>query len=246
MAQPEQSIVVGVFEDRTTAGQAIKSLRQAGFHDEQLGFAARHEAFSDAHKTATGPNAVLRGLVGGLIGAVDTLLLATIGPADASSILSTALPVTEEIIDRLPFPGSHTRPTPSQETSESRNQSDQDTTEQEQAHDSEERISIVTGGATGGILGGFAGAAASLLIPGIGPAVAGGILVSVLSSAALGGVAGGFLGAFTRMGIPEEQARYYEREFKAGRTIVTVQTTDHQQEAMDMLHQHGAYHVQAY
>src|SRR5690348_571014 len=133
MAQAEQSIVVGVFEDRTAAGQAIKSLREAGFHDEQLGFAARHEAFSEAHKTEAGPNAVLRGIVGGIIGAVDTLLLATIGPADASSILSTALPVSEEIIDRLPFPGSHTHPTPPRETPESRNQSDQDNTQQEQA-----------------------------------------------------------------------------------------------------------------
>ena len=42
------------------------------------------------------------------------------------------------------------------------------------------------GAVSGGIIGGVIGAAAALLIPGIGPAIAGGILVAVLGGAAIG------------------------------------------------------------
>src|SRR5439155_3505877 len=42
------------------------------------------------------------------------------------------------------------------------------------------------GAVSGGIIGGVIGAAAALLIPGLGPAIAGGILVTVLGGAAIG------------------------------------------------------------
>jgi uncharacterized protein (TIGR02271 family) len=97
------------------------------------------------------------------------------------------------------------------------------------------------GAVGGGILGGIIGAAAALLIPGIGPVVAGGILATTLAGAAVGAAAGGLLGALTKMGVPEEEARYYESEFQAGRTIVTVQPDGRQQEALDILRRNGAY-----
>src|SRR5438067_1415826 len=97
------------------------------------------------------------------------------------------------------------------------------------------------GAISGGILGGIIGAAAALLIPGIGPVVAGGILATTLAGAAVGAAAGGLLGALTKMGVPEEEARYYESEFQAGRTIVTVQPDGRQQEALDILRRNGAY-----
>src|SRR5689334_19311366 len=62
----------------------------------------------------------------------------------------------------------------------------------------------VTGAVSGGILGGILGAAAALLIPGIGPVVAGGILATTLTGAAVGAAAGGLLGGLTKMGVPEE------------------------------------------
>ena len=60
------------------------------------------------------------------------------------------------------------------------------------------------------------------MVPAIGPAIAGGVLGTVLSSAAAGAAAAGIAGALIGLGIPEEEAEYYENEFKAGRTIVTV------------------------
>lgn len=99
-----------------------------------------------------------------------------------------------------------------------------------------------TGAFTGGVVGGVLGAAVALLIPVLGPAFAGGILVTVFS-AALGAMAGGFFGAFAAIGVPEEQARHYEEEFKAGRTIVTVKTEDRQQDALDILYRKGVHYA---
>lgn len=96
-----------------------------------------------------------------------------------------------------------------------------------------------TGAFTGGIVGGVLGAAVALLIPVLGPAFAGGILVTVFS-AALGAVTGGFLGVFAALGVPEEQAHHYEQEFKAGRTIITVKTEERQQDALDILYRNDA------
>ena len=97
------------------------------------------------------------------------------------------------------------------------------------------------GAVSGGIIGGVIGAAAALLIPGIGPAVAGGILVTVLGGAAIGAAAGGIVGALVGMGVPEEEAHYYAGEFHSGRTLVTVRADGRQQEAINILHHYGGY-----
>ncbi|MBE3557932.1 MAG: hypothetical protein IMW89_01735 [Ktedonobacteraceae bacterium] len=96
---------------------------------------------------------------------------------------------------------------------------------------------------SGGVVGGIVGAAAALLIPGIGPVVAGGVLIAALGGAAVGAVAGGLIGALTSMGVPEEEARYYQEEFAAGRTLVTVKAGSRYQEALNILRAHGAYDV---
>jgi hypothetical protein len=88
---------------------------------------------------------------------------------------------------------------------------------------------------TGGVIGGILGALAAGLIPGIGPVIAGGILAGVLGGAAVGAVAGGLLGALMDMGVPEEEAHYYNREFEAGRTIVTVRADGRAPEARSIL-----------
>jgi hypothetical protein len=98
-----------------------------------------------------------------------------------------------------------------------------------------------TGVVAGGLLGGLLGAASALLIPGIGPVIAGGILATTLTGAAVGAAAGGVLGALTGMGIPEEEAGFYENEFQSGRTIVTVKAGNRQREALDILRRDGAY-----
>ena len=98
-----------------------------------------------------------------------------------------------------------------------------------------------TGAVTGGLIGGLLGAAAALLIPGIGPIVAGGVLASALGGAAIGATAGGLLGALAGLGVPEEEAQYYESEFASGRTIVTVQAGDRYEEAVAILRKQGGY-----
>ncbi len=107
---------------------------------------------------------------------------------------------------------------------------------------------------TGAVVGGILGAAAALLIPGVGPAIAGGILAPLLGAgatataagvagAAVGATAGGVVGALTSMGVPEEEAKFYQGEFSQGRAIVTVKAGARYMEARDVLMRHGAYDV---
>ncbi|GAC1358119.1 MAG: hypothetical protein PVS3B1_23380 [Ktedonobacteraceae bacterium] len=100
---------------------------------------------------------------------------------------------------------------------------------------------VAVGAASGGVVGGLLGAAASLLIPGFGPAIAGGILAATLGGVAIGAATGGIIGALTNAGVPEEEARYYQGEFEAGRVLVTVDAPGRQQEAIDVLRRNGAY-----
>jgi len=99
----------------------------------------------------------------------------------------------------------------------------------------------VGGAVSGGVIGGLIGAASSLLIPGFGPAIAGGILAATLGGAAIGAAAGGLIGALTEMGIPEEEASYYQSEFEAGHFIVTVTAPGQQRQALEILRRNGAY-----
>ena len=103
------------------------------------------------------------------------------------------------------------------------------------------RKNAIGGAVSGGVVGGLVGAASSLLIPGLGPAIAGGILGATLGGAAIGATAGGLIGALTEMGVPEEDASYYQNEFEAGRFIVTVTTHGQQNQALEILRRHGAY-----
>ena len=102
----------------------------------------------------------------------------------------------------------------------------------------------VTGMVTGGLIGGLLAAGAALLIPGVGPIIGGGILATILGGAAAGAAAGGLLGALTGLGVPEEEARYYESEFQAGRTIVTVKAGERYQEAAEILSRHHGYDME--
>ena len=92
----------------------------------------------------------------------------------------------------------------------------------------------------GGVVGSVVGALTALLIPGIGPVLAGGILAGAFGGAVVGAAAGDMVGTFMDMGVTENQAHYYEREFKAGRALVMVNTTDRQQEAQQILDRDGA------
>jgi hypothetical protein len=97
-----------------------------------------------------------------------------------------------------------------------------------------------TGTIAGGVVGGVAGAAAASLIPGIGPAIAGGIVLS-LGGAVLGAATGRFIALLIHLGFSEEQARSYDQEVQAGRSIVIVQADERPLEAFEILKRNRAY-----
>jgi hypothetical protein len=82
------------------------------------------------------------------------------------------------------------------------------------------------GAVSGGLVGGALGLLGSLLLPGIGPILAGGILGTVLTGAGLGAATGGLLGALVSMGIPHEEAEHFERGFREGGVLVTVRADE--------------------
>jgi len=86
---------------------------------------------------------------------------------------------------------------------------------------------VGTGAAVGAALGGGAGLLAGLglmAIPGLGPVVAAGWLVSTLVGAGAGAATGGVIGALIDAGVPEEHAHAYAEGIRRGGTLVTVRT----------------------
>lgn len=162
MAQ-QRTTIVGVFQDRAKADDAIRQLLDAGFLENQIGIVMRHgeeeeralQAGEDGTQTTSG--AAAGALTGLGIGAV-----AGVG------VLAGAIPV-------------------------------------------------------------------------LGPAIAAGTLGVILSNAAAGAGIVGLIGALVGAGVPEHEASYYNEEFEAGRTIVTVNADARDAEATDILRRNGAY-----
>ncbi len=81
------------------------------------------------------------------------------------------------------------------------------------------------GGAIGGI-GGLLMGIGLLAIPGVGPALAAGPIVSMLVGAGIGAATGGVAGALVNMGVPEEEAGYYAEGVRRGSTLVNISVPD--------------------
>lgn len=99
----------------------------------------------------------------------------------------------------------------------------------------------------GGVLGGAAGwlvGIGSFMIPGVGPFIGAGALIASLAGAALGASIGALASGLTKLGVPEDEARWYEQEAHSGRTLVTVRAGTRYAEARDLLRRHGAYDVE--
>jgi len=79
---------------------------------------------------------------------------------------------------------------------------------------------VTTGGVVGGTLGLLAGIGA-LAIPGIGPLIAAGPIMTALAGLGAGGAVGGVVGALVGMGIPEYEAKRYEGAVKGGGTLLS-------------------------
>ena len=160
----DRATIVGVFEDRAHAQQAINDLKRAGFRDDQIGVTSR-----DAARTGDGDG---------------------------------------DDGDNYAAEGG------------------------------------MTGLATGAGIGALWGlAVVSNVLPGIGPAIVGGTLAAILSSAAAGAAAAGLAGMLIGLGIPREEAEFYEGEFRAGRTLVTVKAEGKGAEAQSILRRNGGYDI---
>jgi len=100
---------------------------------------------------------------------------------------------------------------------------------------------VATGAGVGALWG--IGIAAGML-PAIGPVIAGGTLAAILASAATGAAAAGIVGALVGMGIPEEEAKFYESELHSGRTVVTVTTSTRYNEVRAVLDRFNGFDMQ--
>lgn len=93
----------------------------------------------------------------------------------------------------------------------------------------------VSGATAGGIIGGLAGlliGIGAIAIPGLGALLIGGPLAAALgltgaaastvSGAVTGALAGGLVGGLMGLGVPEEDARYYEDRIREGAILLAV------------------------
>jgi len=78
------------------------------------------------------------------------------------------------------------------------------------------------------------------LIPVIGPVLALGTIGTVLVNAAGGAAIAGLAGLLIGLGVPEEDAKYYEGQVGLGRYLVTVECGTGN-DARDVLTRHGGY-----
>jgi hypothetical protein len=105
-----------------------------------------------------------------------------------------------------------------------------------------------TGAVAGGILGGLGGflvGMGALAIPVFGPFIAAGAFATALAGVAAGAAVGAIAGALVGMGIPKEEAEWYEGEVHGGRTLVTVRANGRYDEAQAILRRYGAYDIQS-
>jgi len=105
-----------------------------------------------------------------------------------------------------------------------------------------------TGATAGGVIGGTLGLLAgigTLAIPGVGPLIAAGPIMSALAGLGVGGAVGGLIGAMVGMGIPEYEAKRYEGWVKEGGVLLSVHcdTSEEITRAKDILKSTGAQDI---
>lgn len=101
-----------------------------------------------------------------------------------------------------------------------------------------------TGAVIGGVLGWLTGIGA-LVIPGVGPFIAAGPIVSLLAGLGAGGVIGGLAGALVGMGIPEYEAKRFAGRIKEGGILLSVHSdnADWKKRAIEILKRTGAMDI---
>lgn len=113
--------------------------------------------------------------------------------------------------------------------------------------DVQEDHSGAAAGAVGGtLLGGLVGlilGTGAMIIPGVGPVIAGGVLAETIGMTALGAgigaASGSLLGSLADSGMEEDEARYFESGFRTGSILVTVKATERLDEALEIIVRNG-------
>jgi hypothetical protein len=108
----------------------------------------------------------------------------------------------------------------------------------------------VAGASSGAVLGGVLGwlvGIGAIAIPGLGPFIAAGPIVTALAGMGVGGTAGGITGALVGMGMPEYEAKRYEGLIRSGGILLSVHCDDTSwsRRASDILKDSKAYDVSA-
>lgn len=96
-------------------------------------------------------------------------------------------------------------------------------------HASSVGSSALEGAEVGGALGGLAGMLlgfAALAVPGIGPVVVAGPILSALVGLGVGAAAGGIIDALVHVGVPRPEAKRYADQLQVGGAIVTITVDD--------------------
>lgn len=106
---------------------------------------------------------------------------------------------------------------------------------EEVAHGSASTVgsSALEGAEVGGALGSLAGLLlgfAALAVPGIGPVVVAGPILSALAGLGVGAAAGGIIDALVHVGVPRDEAKRYAEQLRAGAALVTVTVDDDEEE----------------
>ena len=110
------------------------------------------------------------------------------------------------------------------------------------------REGATTGAVAGGLLGGLTGwliGIGALALPGVGPFLAAGALGAALSGVAIGAGIGAIAGALVGIGVPENEAAWYEQEVRGGRALVSVVARGRRDEAREILRRFGAYDIES-
>ncbi len=107
---------------------------------------------------------------------------------------------------------------------------------------------VAAGAGAGALLGGALGwltGIGAIAIPGVGPFIAAGPIMSILSAAAVGGGMGGLVGGLIGWGMPEYEAQQYENNLRSGNILLCVHSRNSEEakKAESLFNELGGYDV---
>jgi hypothetical protein len=104
----------------------------------------------------------------------------------------------------------------------------------------DESSSEVAPAVEGSLTNGLLGLLASLLIPGLGPLLLGGVLASKLSGAGTDAAAGGLTGILVGLGVSHAAAEHFEGGLRNEGILVTVNAAERTSEVVKLVQKYGA------